>query len=185
MHDILGWLCHQRPDRCLEIQGHLLPLCARCTGIYAGFLLGGLAWLGRRRPLPSSMGRWALPGLLALPIQVFLGGDVSSLGRALIGLLFGGSASALLFGRLAWRRLCPVIGLSFLALAAIACGGGDHLQGPGGVPTWRGLGNSAWGVAHVTRVQCSSSEGGGISDDPAFSFFPSIAISPLRRTLAK
>ncbi|GEM_PF-1903943 len=178
MYDILGWLCHQRPDRCLEIQGHLLPLCAHCTGIYAGLLLGGLACLVRRRPLPSPVVWGALPGLLALPLQVFLGGDCSSLGRALLGLLFGGSASALLFGRPAWRRLCLAIGLSFLALAAIACGGGDHLQGPGMVPTWLGLGNSAWGVAHVTRVRCSSSEGGGISDDPAFSFFPAIAISP-------
>lgn len=41
-------LCHGRVERSLELFGAPMPICARCTGIYAG-LLGGLAffWLIR------------------------------------------------------------------------------------------------------------------------------------------
>jgi uncharacterized membrane protein len=32
-------VCHQRPDRTLWVGGHYLPVCARCTGAYLGFIL--------------------------------------------------------------------------------------------------------------------------------------------------
>jgi len=35
-------MCHGIPHRCLTIFGTQMPICARCVGIYAGFL-GGLA----------------------------------------------------------------------------------------------------------------------------------------------
>ena len=35
-------MCHGRPERCLELFGIDMPICARCVGIYAG-LLAGLA----------------------------------------------------------------------------------------------------------------------------------------------
>lgn len=31
--------CHRRPDRTLRFKGRYFPVCARCTGIYAGFLI--------------------------------------------------------------------------------------------------------------------------------------------------
>lgn len=31
-------ICHRRPDRTLKFRGRYFPLCARCTGIYAGML---------------------------------------------------------------------------------------------------------------------------------------------------
>ena len=37
-------LCHGRVERCLELFGAPMPLCARCVGIYAGMLLGILAF---------------------------------------------------------------------------------------------------------------------------------------------
>jgi uncharacterized membrane protein len=42
-------VCHQLPDHSLFAAGNQYPLCARCTGIYLGFLTGlaGLAIQGR------------------------------------------------------------------------------------------------------------------------------------------
>jgi uncharacterized membrane protein len=39
-HAIGYAICHQIPDRSFQLDGQLLPLCARCTGIYLGALLG-------------------------------------------------------------------------------------------------------------------------------------------------
>jgi uncharacterized membrane protein len=39
----LSPICHQLPDRSLWIDGAPMALCARCTGLAAGFLLGCLA----------------------------------------------------------------------------------------------------------------------------------------------
>ena len=42
LKDFLGiaFMCHQRPDRSFFIKGKQLPLCARCTGILIGYILG-------------------------------------------------------------------------------------------------------------------------------------------------
>lgn len=37
-------LCHGMPQRSLEVFGTTMPICARCTGIYAGLLAGILAF---------------------------------------------------------------------------------------------------------------------------------------------
>lgn len=37
-------MCHGMPRRSLELFGTPMPLCARCVGIYAGMLLGILAF---------------------------------------------------------------------------------------------------------------------------------------------
>ncbi|MCL4295291.1 MAG: DUF2085 domain-containing protein [Anaerolineae bacterium] len=39
-HAIGYAICHQIPARSFQLDGHRLPLCARCTGIYLGALLG-------------------------------------------------------------------------------------------------------------------------------------------------
>jgi uncharacterized membrane protein/phage shock protein PspC (stress-responsive transcriptional regulator) len=49
--DAVGYsVCHQLPDHSLEFYGRQMPLCARCTGMYIGALVG-LCFLlpGRRR----------------------------------------------------------------------------------------------------------------------------------------
>lgn len=38
----MKFLCHQIPDRCFKLNGKPLPICSRCTGIYAGIILGFL-----------------------------------------------------------------------------------------------------------------------------------------------
>jgi Predicted membrane protein (DUF2085) len=50
-------VCHQRPERSFVAAGHPLPVCARCTGIYAGASLACLLALA----LPGGRGRrlWA------------------------------------------------------------------------------------------------------------------------------
>src|SRR5436190_8573826 len=36
-------ICHQRPERSFQLFGHQMPVCARCTGIYAGAALAAIA----------------------------------------------------------------------------------------------------------------------------------------------
>ena len=36
--------CHGKAERCLELFGAPMPICARCVGIYGGMLLGILAF---------------------------------------------------------------------------------------------------------------------------------------------
>ncbi len=42
IHRYLNIFCHQKPDRCFEYTGLHMGVCARCIGIYAGFLVGAL-----------------------------------------------------------------------------------------------------------------------------------------------
>jgi uncharacterized membrane protein len=35
-----GYVCHQIPARSFQFEGHPFAVCARCTGIYAGFAFG-------------------------------------------------------------------------------------------------------------------------------------------------
>ena len=47
-------MCHGRVERCLQLFGVPMPICARCTGIYLGLLAGlfvfpmAVAWLRER-----------------------------------------------------------------------------------------------------------------------------------------
>ena len=46
-------MCHGRVERCLELFGTPMPICARCVGIYGGMLLGivgfrAIPWLRER-----------------------------------------------------------------------------------------------------------------------------------------
>ncbi len=38
-------ICHQRTERSFHIAGAQLPVCARCTGLYAGAALGAIVWV--------------------------------------------------------------------------------------------------------------------------------------------
>jgi uncharacterized membrane protein len=88
-------VCHQDPARSLIIAGALLPVCARCAGIYLGFFIGFSGRLllrapDRDRPLPRATmalgfaplcldGALNAAGLLATPPEL----------RLVTGLIFG------------------------------------------------------------------------------------------------
>lgn len=59
--------CHQHAGRCYTLASNALPVCARCFGLYAGFLLGTIVsgFMGTRAASPPSR-RWLLA--LALPM---------------------------------------------------------------------------------------------------------------------
>jgi len=67
-------VCHQRPERSFVAAGHPLPVCARCTGIYAAAPLACLLALGIPAGRARKVWAWAATprGLLvaALPTAV-------------------------------------------------------------------------------------------------------------------
>lgn len=62
-------LCHGIASRCLTLWGEPMPICARCTGIYAGLFVGislfAIAW----RRIDVRVARW-LATIMAVPIAV-------------------------------------------------------------------------------------------------------------------
>ena len=97
-------ICHQRPDRSFFIDGHQLPVCARCTGIYlsswAGLVVFAAFKLTRGwRPIPIDpwrAGRLIL--ITAIPTAVSLASgtlgvwDGANITRAILALPFGFTA---------------------------------------------------------------------------------------------
>lgn len=69
-----SFLCHQRPERSFHLEGHQLAVCARCTGIYAGFAVSVLFYPVvrslRRADSPSRL--WLIPACLPMAVDVAL-----------------------------------------------------------------------------------------------------------------
>jgi hypothetical protein len=95
-------VCHQRPERSFRVWGLQMPVCARCTGIYAGAAAGALAmvaWAWSRRRAGqggSPPGAWrrrllaaAAPTAITLGLEWSGAAGVSSLARALAGVPLG------------------------------------------------------------------------------------------------
>lgn len=87
--------CHRMPERSFDIYGLTMPVCARCTGIYAGVAFGAVV------PLPIHRANRAraacifaaLGFLMFVSIEHRLDLDLSNMGRFLVG-----STYALPFG---------------------------------------------------------------------------------------
>ena len=95
LYHTFGAVCHQLPARAYYLNGQPLAVCARCTGIYAGFAVGALCY-----PLVRSLARTDIPArdwllLAALPTCVDFTLGVTGLwanthtSRALTGALLG------------------------------------------------------------------------------------------------
>ena len=90
-------VCHQQEHRSFVITGRPMPVCARCTGLYASALFGGVVALGAARRRLGSRARWVLMAL-AVPTIVSWSTDyvgithTTNLTRALLALPFGAAA---------------------------------------------------------------------------------------------
>jgi hypothetical protein len=66
VYRIGGLICHQRPERSFHLFAVALPVCARCTGIYAGAALLVMAITARGALFPSGDRR---PSFMAALVQ--------------------------------------------------------------------------------------------------------------------
>jgi uncharacterized membrane protein len=75
LYSVFSPTCHQIPSRCVYAFGYPTAVCARCLGIYAGFLLGVLIF-----PLLKGFSTPAMPKartfiLISIPIVVDTAGN--------------------------------------------------------------------------------------------------------------
>jgi uncharacterized membrane protein len=68
MRQLYGLQCHQRVARSFALGGGMMPVCARCLGIYLGLGLGALVDRPRLRPNPFKA--WILIGIVLLSVDV-------------------------------------------------------------------------------------------------------------------
>jgi len=91
-------LCHQLSERSFFIAGHQFAVCARCTGLYAGFTLATLCYplLRSLRNTDTPPRKWLILAAAPLAIDFSLGFfDVwanTHLSRFLTGFLLGAVA---------------------------------------------------------------------------------------------
>ncbi|MCD6518573.1 MAG: DUF2085 domain-containing protein [Anaerolineae bacterium] len=84
IHFLLSGICHQLPSHSLYLQGHPLPLCARCTGTYLGLVLTFLLlrlWPRASQPIahaPYSGTCWHLDKHLGPGWPEFLGAGMAT-----------------------------------------------------------------------------------------------------------
>jgi uncharacterized membrane protein len=86
--------------------GVQLPVCARCTGLYGGGLLGLLVWTGARRVARArlligrrpavTLAASAVPTLLSVASEVLGVWDPANAGRAALALPLGLATGAML-----------------------------------------------------------------------------------------
>jgi uncharacterized membrane protein len=100
-------ICHQRDERSFHLFAEQLPVCARCTGLYAGAAIAAIAYVGLfRSPVSGPPSRAVAAGTArvllasaAVPMAASLvyewtTGDVpSNLVRAGTGIVLGGAVA--------------------------------------------------------------------------------------------
>jgi uncharacterized membrane protein len=99
LYQMFAKVCHQIPERAFSLEGHPLAVCARCTGIYFGFVAGVLVY-----PLVRSLRRgdaparkWlfvaAAPALLDFALGFFGIWENTHWSRSVTGALLGAVAA--------------------------------------------------------------------------------------------
>lgn len=95
LYQFFHLICHQLPERSIQLAGNPIAVCARCSGIYSGFLLGVCVYpLVRPVNTPVYPGRFTIV-LAALPMLLDVGAGivgihvVTNVTRATTGMAFG------------------------------------------------------------------------------------------------
>jgi uncharacterized membrane protein len=92
-------VCHQIPERSFHFWGEPASVCARCLGVYAGFLLGTAGFPFARKgltvgfPSPWILGAAAVPAVMDYGLAHLGIFDSGNLVRAITGLIPGAAAS--------------------------------------------------------------------------------------------
>jgi uncharacterized membrane protein len=87
-------ICHQRPDRCFRLHGRPMPVCARCTGLYASAAVAAplallfAAGVSTRRARLTALAA-ALPTVLSWTLEMAGLVQPSNLARAIAALPLG------------------------------------------------------------------------------------------------
>ena len=81
------WGCHQMPERSFFIKGYQFPICARCTGILSGYIIGGFSMFFIKFCKKEII--FCVPLLLDGTLQLFSRYESTNQRRFLSGLLFG------------------------------------------------------------------------------------------------
>ena len=92
-------ICHQRPERSFALWGQPLPVCARCTGLYAGACLAVAAALARRLVVDRArmvLGLAAIPTLLTFAYEWSTGDAPSNIVRAVAALPLGAAIASVI-----------------------------------------------------------------------------------------
>ena len=109
-------ICHQLPERSFFVDGQQLPVCARCTGLYASALAGLATWLvvklsrGWRRIVVTPRTALAMVAIASAPTALsLLTGvlglwDGSNVTRALLAVPLG-LAAGVVVAAVATREL--------------------------------------------------------------------------------
>lgn len=98
-------VCHQRSERCFWIHGRPMPVCARCTGVYAGAAIAGPLALVLAAGLSSRRARLTI-ALATLPTAISWGIEFAGLAhpsnsvRAIAALPLGFAAAWLVISTL-------------------------------------------------------------------------------------
>jgi len=82
-------LCHQIPERSIFIAGKKLPVCARCTGLFLGYLLYPFYINGLPKFSIFAFILMQLPMLIDGTTQFFLNRESTNWLRLLTGFLAG------------------------------------------------------------------------------------------------
>lgn len=95
IYKFFSYICHQMPSRSFYIENHSFAVCSRCFGVYAGLLLGFLAYpffrsMRETEPLPRY---WLFLALIPMIVDWSLGffgvWENTHLSRFLTGLILG------------------------------------------------------------------------------------------------
>lgn len=81
--------CHGNPDRCLTVMGWRMPICARCTGLVAGNLVGTIAFIALGSPTTFFAAACLLPMIADGSAQALTRYQSTPLRRMSSGLLGG------------------------------------------------------------------------------------------------